>query len=109
MGLQQLLDGAGAFVSNETGSENEGALKEGAENSDEPKLLLPAASFFCDKLLNASGEMATISTPCGVSRVDSTMASPPTCWRTSLSASVVLAAMNFWGPMYYSALGGAGL
>ena len=75
----------------------------GAENS------VPSISLRCDKLLNASGEMATISTPCGVSRVESTMASPPTCWRTSLSASVVLAAMNFWGPIYHSALSGAGL
>ena len=75
----------------------------GAENAT------PPASLRCDKLLKASGEMATISTPCGVSRVESTMASPPTCWRTSLSASVVLAAMNFWGPIYHSALSGAGL
>jgi hypothetical protein len=55
------------------------------------------ASGRCDILANASGEMATISTPSGVSRVDKTNASPPTCSRTSLSASVVVAAMILWG------------
>jgi hypothetical protein len=55
------------------------------------------ASGLCDILANASGEMATISTPSGVSRVDNTKASPPTCSRTSLSASVVVAAMILWG------------
>jgi hypothetical protein len=55
------------------------------------------ASGRCDILASASGEMATISTPSAVSRVDNTKASPPTCSRTSLSASVVVAAMILWG------------
>ena len=55
------------------------------------------ASGLCDIFASASGEMATISTPSGVSRVDKTNASPPTCSRTSLSASVVVAAMILWG------------
>jgi hypothetical protein len=55
------------------------------------------ASGRCDILAKASGEMATISTPSAVSRVDKTNASPPTCSRTSLSASVVVAAMILWG------------
>ncbi len=55
------------------------------------------ASGRCDILAKASGEMATISTPSAVSLVDKTNASPPTCSRTSLSASVVVAAMILWG------------
>jgi hypothetical protein len=45
----------------------------------------------------AAGEMAMISTPFGVSRVESTIASSPTSRRTCLRASLVVEPMNRCG------------